>query len=964
MGLVASLLWRNETMRRWLTASLLLTIPAAQQSMAQESADARARVQAAVRAETDRVTRRLEVMVGILRYYKLGSSEDHGLMRDAANELSKLSRAEMQAVLDHLEKAAKGPGDAANQTDQAYARHLEVVRKLREISLRYEAIRSLEMAADRLEKSAREQSRLQAAIAGEAARAEAAKASLKDAVGRISDRIDQQRDLNVEVAMLINMAADLEKRLDPERRERLRKGLTEARNRNLTNSMAQLPERFGAVGNPGERADKLRPVLEQSSQVRQTMLAVAKTWRGDTPRADRAAELKARVEEAIEKTREERAELKKPADEARKAEIARETAELAAEVRAIEEMVDRRNPEVDQPLRQAANDLNEAAAKAIHADPAQAEMPLAKAEEALSKAAQALKKAEENAARMNQEPVRRAEEKLRAAENLVQKQREVEQATRAVNDKSPMDTNEGLAAREENLARQAVAEAGAKPETAADMALAEAAKDLQKAAEQLNKPATKQPEAAKAALPREEAARRSLEKAVAEARKELEKARQEALRADKADMATAALERAATMQDEVARQIEKAAEEGRKDPQGDLSRAEAQVQNEVAKAAAQGDPDAAKAAAEAMKKLQETQRDLAKQDIKEAAKDAREAAKALADEVARRHDEKNNREMKELARRAREENAQPALAEAASRLQQATKSAREAEADLAKAAEKAGKPETGSEAVPARQEALAEALKAKNAEAAKAADEAAMALARGENAEAAKAQEKALEALADMAKGGDAEAAAMAKEQEKLLEANKALGKGRQENMEAIEAAKQATGALPGFMKAEVRKAEKLLERAEAAALQGLPMEAAKLEKQAVAQLRKAADQLEAVAKEAGPDAPPDTTLAKETGMPETPGEPMPNQPPPMDSKQPPMGPSNNNPMPTPPGQELPKGTLKPSAEELGRFLRLPPREREALIQAWSEGLPPAHAAMIQRYYRELARTSQGRATP
>ena len=53
-----------------------------------------------------------------------------------------------------------------------------------------------------------------------------------------------------------------------------------------------------------------------------------------------------------------------------------------------------------------------------------------------------------------------------------------------------------------------------------------------------------------------------------------------------------------------------------------------------------------------------------------------------------------------------------------------------------------------------------------------------------------------------------------------------------------------------------------------------------------------------------------------------------------------------------------------PSADEIGRFLRLPPREREALIQAWSEGLPPAHAAMIQRYYRELARTAPGKETP
>ena len=101
-----------------------------------------------------------------------------------------------------------------------------------------------------------------------------------------------------------------------------------------------------------------------------------------------------------------------------------------------------------------------------------AEAPLARAEEALKRAEQALAKAEEKANNTNQAPVKRAEEKLRAAENLAQKQREVEQATRAVNDKSPKDANEGLAAREENLAKQAMEEAGSKPESAADMALA------------------------------------------------------------------------------------------------------------------------------------------------------------------------------------------------------------------------------------------------------------------------------------------------------------------------------------------------------------------------------------------------------------------------------------------------------------------------------------------------------------
>jgi tetratricopeptide (TPR) repeat protein len=154
------------------------------------------------------------------------------------------------------------------------------------------------------------------------------------------------------------------------------------------------------------------------------------------------------------------------------------------------------------------------------------------------------------------------------------------------------------------------------------------------------------------------------------------------------------------------------------------------------------DAEAKKATAEAMQKLQETQGDLNKQDLPKAAKDAREAAKALAKEADRQKADKETKAQKELAKRAKEEHAQPALAEAANRLDQATKAAKRAEGDLAKADEAAGKPESGSEALPARQEAIANALEAKNPEAAKAANDAAMALAQGDNAEAAKILEE------------------------------------------------------------------------------------------------------------------------------------------------------------------------------------------------------------------------------
>ena len=39
-----------------------------------------------------------------------------------------------------------------------------------------------------------------------------------------------------------------------------------------------------------------------------------------------------------------------------------------------------------------------------------------------------------------------------------------------------------------------------------------------------------------------------------------------------------------------------------------------------------------------------------------------------------------------------------------------------------------------------------------------------------------------------------------------------------------------------------------------------------------------------------------------------------------------------------------------------GNFLHLPPREREMIMQALAEQLPPGYAALIQQYYVNIAR--------
>lgn len=204
-----------------------------------------------------------------------------------------------------------------------------------------------------------------------------------------------------------------------------------------------------------------------------------------------------------------------------------------------------------------------------------------------------------------------------------------------------------------------------------------------------------------------------------------------------------------------------------------------------------------------------------------------------------------------------------------------------------------------------------------------------------------------------------------AETQKDLLEATKALAKSAEAAAMAETGAEQAEGLVPQALVPGLDKAEAALKAGQEAAKRGDAKEAVKQQTEAVKRLENTLGQLTLLAKAAEglmlPEIDPTALALAEAPPMETPGEPMPGEPMNTDKPAPPKGTQNNGPA-TPTADKLDPAQLK-DAEGMGKFLRLPAREREALLQAWTEGLPPAYAAMVQKYYRDLAKT-KGSAVP
>jgi hypothetical protein len=170
----------------------------------------------------------------------------------------------------------------------------------------------------------------------------------------------------------------------------------------------------------------------------------------------------------------------------------------------------------------------------------------------------------------------------------------------------------------------------------------------------------------------------------------------------------------------------------------------------------------------------------------------------------------------------------------------------------------------------------------------------------------------------------------------------------------------QAEALVPDNLKNDLKAAEALLEKGAEAAAKGNVQEAAAKQAEASKSLEKALDMLNELAKalDQPMGVPGETALAKADAKSEQKSE-QPNDAK-ADAKDSPM-PNNKQAETKGDGNRKPDGTEEAALAKLlelqanGGFLKLPEKEREALLQSLGTNLPPEYSAMIQKYYRDLA---------
>src|SRR5437764_1389083 len=100
-----------------------------------------------IKAEPDRLVRRIETMVRVLEYNRLTRSAEKKLHDDAPGTLAGLSKEQMTALIAALEKANKTKGDKKTaELKKVQARHEQIVLGLKAVVARFDAVKNLEPA--------------------------------------------------------------------------------------------------------------------------------------------------------------------------------------------------------------------------------------------------------------------------------------------------------------------------------------------------------------------------------------------------------------------------------------------------------------------------------------------------------------------------------------------------------------------------------------------------------------------------------------------------------------------------------------------------------------------------------------------------------------------------------------------------------------------------------------------------
>jgi hypothetical protein len=918
-----------------------------------------------VQAETDHVVRRITTMLRVMQFYEIESPEKK-IMEEMSDTLGKLSKNQMADVIRQLEAAAHAKTD--KQSEEAFEKaldsHAKVLDSLHELVARFDAVKSLEMAADRFEKHAKHQLDLHLR-SGQALRdlIDSTKSDLSPAARRLLDKrmsghatemklqFTAQSSLHREVVILVKQVAQLAPKLNAEQQTRVQAMDRLVAKYRLTENLDGAAKNLATKGLPQYRqlsfqtandlqwknANQLQE-LARVLRVPGDVLAILKEARAKIDQAIAKQEnIKEEIHKQDQKNKEDANKQTEKTKDPNKLEIpgleplpkispapANTAQAKKQEDKVVQDAVNAdRNAKLAQQQAQVAFDTK---------DTANLIKPLApEAAKNLDVAEKAMKDVKENL--IKNEPKKAGDPQAKATQNLKAAKAKIDKMIAAA-DKAKTDPLAALKntmeklddiIREQSKNRDDTKETVGEKQNLKLPELANNQKEIAKKTDDLKH----------TPLPDKEKVENALTKAT-EAMKEAAKnldAKQSAEAVAKQDKAIENLQKARHDLADKAAEIEKrqadiAKLEDAAKKLGDIAKEEKNVANKADKNANQpkADPAANKELAKEQAQITPKATDVAKEIDKAAPKALEKIGESTKNmEAAKKGLDKN--EAKPAANEAKE---------AAKKLDEAQKALENALADLK------GK------------QAVDEIAMQKNADPSAAAKQI---------AEAVKEAQKAAEA---------AKAADLAKKQQKaLMDATKALSQSQEATQAAQAALAQAQVQAPQAVQPQLTQARQQLQQAQQDLQQGQPAQAGQAQQQAADNLGQALQALDKALAQGKPGQPQQSAKTDPGqgekgdapegmgGMGETQGEKGEGQ---GQAKGQEPGKAQEKNDAKGEGNRKADGAVSNKKSQLGdvkgdgSFMHLPPRQRELIRQALSGNLPPEYANLIQQYYINIAR--------
>jgi hypothetical protein len=997
------------------TGILAFSTKAQDRDLAPRSIADQSEEQKRIQAETDQTARRISTMLRVLAYHDMGKGEEQTLLKEAATTLGKLSKQQMTQVLAHLENAAKAndPNKSGTEVTAAYKKHREIVENLKTLLAKYDTIKTLDQAADRLERLSREEYELYLNSVALSHEIRENRRYRQTGIDDFQDNADRQKDIGSDLDGILDQLARL-KNLTPEQKDRYIRSEATSKGKKIVSIL-------------NDAQQSLRSQQPELSATKQTiasngMMELAHALRTPREKLEVLKQARAQLDKAIEKQEEVQKETKTPPPErpnlrARpsqgidpKQQHARELAKKenrveydAKETRDLlksidKELADKLNTPVDS-LKEAAEQLRDTT---TNFDPA-----LEKEEKALEKLQEARQAVEEQIAKEEKaktdplEAVKKAQEEI---EKLIKDQTSTKEKTEQTKG-TQTEKMPNLSKEEKALAKRtdAVKNAPLPEKDKIEESLSKAKQAMDKATKALDD--KKGMEAVKnqdEALKKLEEAKKALE----DKRAEIEKRREE----------IAKLEEAAEKLEKLAKQQQKLGDEAREnekqgtDDTKPLVKEQSEIKPEAEKIGEEVEklaPKASEKINESGEKMENTKKNLEKKELDPAAKNSDKAAEKLReakDELTKAADELKAQEIAEQAK-LQPNQVQPMTAQ--QQLEKALEETMKAQ-EQSKQANKQNqadpmKPDQQAKDLAKLQEQVGDKAKDfEQPEASKDAQKAADAIKEGDLPKAIEAQKDALKQLqkADPMKGDPMKGQPMkgdpmkgdpmmgmsepmpseaknngdlAKAQQQILDATMSLQEAQQANNSAQAALTQAQATAPMAVQPQLNQAQQSLQKAQQNLQKADPMQAQQAQGEAQQALQQALDTLNAAQQAMGMGEPMPGQGQPMPGqgqpmpgqgqpMPgQGKGEPMPGMGEPMDQPGEQKGPSQENPRNKGKGDREPDGKLNNAASKLqnvkgeGAFINLPPRQREMIQQALSDKLPPEFSALIRQYYMNIA---------